>query len=70
MVLVGPQGVACHTGVLPAVQSLRHMDLQGPVLMDHVRLPIQGAGATVFEPDGQAEQGSLSLCTRQGWELA
>ena len=67
MVLVGPQGVAGHAGVLPAVQGLRHVDLQGPVLVDHVGLPVQGAGAV--EPEGRAETGSESESLYQCWEL-
>ena len=63
VVLVGAQGVAGHAGVLPTVEGLRHVELQGPVVVDHVRLPVQGAGAAVFEPESQAGQGSLSLCT-------
>lgn len=62
MVLPDPQVVGGDARVLPAVERLGHVDLQRPVLMDHVVLAVLDADLAVFEPAGEKE-------TRELWPL-
>ena len=49
------QEVAGHAGVFAAVLRLSNVDLQGPVVMQDVRVSIQGTGAAVLKPGTQGE---------------
>lgn len=50
MVLRDAEVVPGDAGVFPAVYSLRHVDLQRSVLMEHVGISVQHAGAAVLKP--------------------
>lgn len=51
MILINSEAVPGHTGVFTAVVSLSRVNLQSAVVMNDVRVSIQGAGATVFKPE-------------------
>lgn len=53
VILADSQAVPGHTGVFAAVVSLSRAHLQSAVVVDDVRVSIQGAGATVFKPETQ-----------------
>lgn len=53
MILINSEAVPGHTGVSPAVVSLSRGHLQSAVVMNDVRVSIQGAGAAVLEPESQ-----------------
>lgn len=50
MILIDAEAVPGHTGVFATIVSLSYVDLQSPVVVEDVRVSIQGAGAAVFEP--------------------
>lgn len=51
MILINSEAVPGHTGVFTAVVSLSRAQLQSAVVVNDVRVSIQGAGAAVFEPE-------------------
>lgn len=53
MILINPEAVPGHAGVFTAVVRLSHGHLQSAVVMDDVRVSIQGAGAAVLKPEPQ-----------------
>lgn len=56
MILVDSEAVPGHTGVFTAVVSLSRVHLQSAVVVNDVRVSVQGAGATVFKPETQGHQ--------------
>lgn len=51
MILINSEAVPGHAGVFPAVVSLSRVHLQGAVVMNDVRVSIQGAGAALLKPE-------------------
>lgn len=55
MILIDSEAVPGHTGVFTAVVSLSRVHLQSAVVMNDVRVSIQGAGAAVLKPEAQTQ---------------
>lgn len=53
VILINSEDVLGHTGVFTAVVSLSLAQHQSAVVVNDVRVSVQGAGATVFEPETQ-----------------
>lgn len=55
VILINSEAVAGHAGVFTAVVSLSRVHLQSAVVMNDVRVSIQGAGAAVLKPESQRQ---------------
>lgn len=53
VILINSEAVPGHAGVFAAVVSLSRVHLQGAVVMNDVRVSIQGAGAALLKPESQ-----------------
>lgn len=50
MILRDPKHVSGHTGVFATITCLSTMNLQCAIVMNSVRVSIEGAGSSVFKP--------------------